>query len=71
MRLDTTSVQDNGDMPFSVDINDYGDVVAFNAATHKIGKFKAAIKNMSWQGGSLRQYLYNELNSTRYRSWVG
>jgi hypothetical protein len=59
------SSQSNGDMPFSVDINDYGDadVVAFSAATHKIGKFKAAIKNMSWQGGSLRQYLYNELNS--------
>jgi len=34
-------------MPFSVDINDYGDadVVAYA----QIGKFKAAIKNMSWQ----------------------
>jgi hypothetical protein len=57
--------QNNGDKSFSVDINDYGDgdVVAFSTATHKLGKFKAAIKNMSQQGGSLRQYLHNELNS--------
>jgi hypothetical protein len=56
--------QNNGDMSFSVDINDYGDgdVVAFMASMHKLGKFKAAIKNMSQQGGSLRQYLNDELN---------
>jgi len=39
-----SSSKSNGDMPFSVDIDDYGDadVVAFYYA--QIGKFKAAIK---------------------------
>ena len=61
------SSQSNGDISFSVDINDYGDanVIAFDTTVmHKIGKFKAAIKKMSQQHGSLDAYLYNELKSS-------
>jgi len=56
MRLDTTSVQDNGDMPFSVDMIT---VMQTLWHTHKIGKFKAAIKNMSWQEVQGNTYITN------------
>jgi len=53
--------QNNGDKSFSVDINDYGDgdVVAFSTATHKLGKFKAAIKNMSQEALQGNTYITN------------
>ena len=42
------SSQSNGDMPFSVDLNNYGDadVVAFATAMHKLGKFRDVVKCM-------------------------
>ena len=69
------SSQSNGVMPFSVDLDNYddADVVAFGTTMHKIGKVKAAIKQMSRSSGSLDTYLYNELTSSLGTSnwWIG
>ena len=57
----------NGDMPFSVDLDNYddADVVSFDSTVmHKIGKVKAAIKSMSCSRGTLNNYLYNEFKTS-------
>ena len=54
-------------MSFSVDIDDYGDadVMTFeNNIMHKIGKVKAATKQMSQVRGALDAYLYKEFNNS-------
>ncbi len=66
----------NGDMPFSVDLDNYddADVVSFDSTVmHKIGKVKAAIKSMSCsRRGTLDSYLYNEFKTSLGTSngWV-
>lgn len=57
------SSQSNGDMPFSVDINDYGDadVVAFGTTTHKLSKLKEALKLV--MNNAISSCLYSEFNS--------
>lgn len=61
------SSQTNSDMPFSVDIDNYDDanVVSFDSTvTHKIGKIKAAIKQLSRSHGPLDQHLANEFKTS-------
>ena len=72
--MTNNSSQSNGNIPFSVDLDNYddADVVAFGTTMHKVGKVKAAIKEMSRSRGSLDTYLANELKTSLGTSnwWV-
>ena len=55
----------DGDMLFSVDIDNYDDVdiVAFDSTViHKIGKFKDLVEDISQPKGSLARFLNDALN---------
>lgn len=58
------SDQSNNDMPFSVDLDKYGDsdVVVFGTVLHKLGKFNDVIKKISQKRGSLNNFLISTLN---------
>ena len=64
--MTNNSSQNNGNVTFSIDLNDYddNDAVAFGDVIHKIGKVKTVIKQMSQRRGSLHTYLVNEFKNS-------
>ena len=71
--MENNPSQSNGNMPFGVDINDYGDadVVAFGTTMHKLSNLRKAVNDV--KKTELTDFLCNEFSSrlkVTNESWV-